>query len=77
MHESAQRVAASSRITGFDSWYDGASFVRAAGVPAVGFGPPALSQAHVIDESVGIDDLVKTAQALAAAAVRWCGARRG
>jgi acetylornithine deacetylase len=67
-------VGAMSEIAGFDSWYDGASFVRCAKVPAVAFGPPGIEAAHVIDESVSIDDLVTTAQALAAAAVRWCAA---
>jgi acetylornithine deacetylase len=65
-------AGAASRIAGFDSWHDGASFVRCAKVPAVAFGPPGVERAHVIDESVSVDDLVTTAQALAAAAIRWC-----
>jgi acetylornithine deacetylase len=69
-----REVGAAGRIAGFDSWHDGASFVRCAKVPAVAFGPPGVERAHVIDESVSIDDLVTTAQALAAAAVRWCSA---
>jgi acetylornithine deacetylase len=74
MLAAARAAGAASAIDGFDSWYDGASFVRCAGVPAVAFGPPGVERAHVIDESVSIDDLVTTAQALAAAAVRWCSA---
>ena len=62
---------------GLDSWYDGATLTLA-GIPAVGFGPPGFDQkgvsvAHVIDEYVPVDGLVRCAQALAVAAMRFCG----
>ncbi len=66
-------VGLQTRLAGFDSWYDGASFVRTRGIPAVAFGPPETASAHVVDESVAVDDLVRCAQALALTAVRWCG----
>jgi acetylornithine deacetylase len=61
------------RATGFDSWYDGATFTRFGATPAVAFGPPAIDSAHAVDESVAIDDLVACAQAYAVAALRHCG----
>jgi acetylornithine deacetylase len=70
----AREGGLTGKISGFNSWYDGASFVRTRGIPAVAFGPPATASAHAIDESVRIDDLVACAQALAVAAARWCDA---
>ncbi|HET7429662.1 MAG TPA: ArgE/DapE family deacylase [Gaiellales bacterium] len=60
------------RITGMDSWHDGASFILS-GTPAICFGPGDLTLAHTTDESVPVDELVQCAQALAVAAMRWCG----
>ena len=39
----------------------------------VGFGPRDIANAHSIDEFVPVDDLVLCAQAIAIAAIRWCG----
>jgi acetylornithine deacetylase/succinyl-diaminopimelate desuccinylase-like protein len=44
-----------------------------AATPSVGFGPRHIADAHTIDESVPVDDLVRCAQAIALAAVRFCG----
>lgn len=65
-------------LSGLDSWFDGATLTRFAGIPAIGYGPPGFeaggaSVAHTIDEYVPIDGLVSTAQALAIAAMRFCG----
>jgi acetylornithine deacetylase len=54
------------------TWFDGATFTRA-GTPAIAFGPGAIAQAHAVDEYVPIDDVVRTAQLLAVAAMRFCG----
>ena len=61
------------RISGMDSWHDGATFTRFGGTPCVCFGPRALGVAHTTDEYVVVDDLVECAQELAIAAVRFCG----
>ena len=66
------------RLTGLDSWYDGATLTRFAGIPSIGFGPPGfepdgLSVAHIVDEYVPVDGLVGVLQALAVAAMRFCG----
>jgi acetylornithine deacetylase len=65
-------LAPPGRATGFDSWTDFATFTRFGGTPTVAFGPPAVENAHTIDESVAIDDLVSCAQAYAVAALRHC-----
>ena len=71
-------IGAPSALSGLDSWYDGATLTLLAGIPAIGFGPPGfdqggLSVAHMIDEFVPVDGLVRCAQALAVAAMRFCG----
>ncbi len=66
-------VGHAGRITGFDSWHDGATFTRVGGTPTVCFGPGLTSTAHTIDEWVAIDDLVDFAAAAALLTVRWCG----
>jgi acetylornithine deacetylase len=67
-------------LGGLDSWYDGATLTKLAGIPSIGYGPPGfdadgLSVAHMIDEFVPIDGLVAAAQGLAVAAMRFCGVR--
>ena len=69
----AADVGRSGRVTGMDSWHDGATFTRFGGTPSICFGPGALATAHTIDESVPVEDLVRCAQALAVAALRFCG----
>jgi len=61
------------RISGMDSWHDGATFTRFGDTPCVCFGPRDLMVAHTIDEYVVVDDLVEVAQELAIAAIRFCG----
>ncbi len=60
-------------VSGLDSWHDGATFTRFGGTPCICFGPGDIALAHTIDESVPVDDLVGCAQALAVAALRFCG----
>ena len=54
------------------TWFDGATLTRA-GTPAIAFGPGAIAQAHAVDEHVSVDELVRAAQVLAVAAIRFCG----
>jgi acetylornithine deacetylase len=73
-------VGRPGRLGGLDSWYDGATLTRLAGIPSIGYGPPGfdadgVSVAHMIDEFVPVDGLVASAQGLAVAAMRFCGAR--
>ena len=60
--------AVSSRTT----FFDGPTFTRA-GIPTIAFGPGDIAEAHAIDESVPVDELVRAAQVLAVAAMRFCG----
>jgi len=66
-------VGRPGRITGFDSWHDGATFTRRGGTPTVCFGPGLGSTAHTIDEWVAADALVDHVAATALLAMRWCG----
>ncbi len=72
-------VGRPGETTGLDSWYDGATFTRFAATPTVAFGPSGRdgerTLPHSIDEFVRVDDLVACAQALALAAIRFCGVR--
>ncbi len=71
-------VGRDGRLSGLDSWYDGAALTLLGGIPSIGFGPPGfdrngVSVAHMVDEFVPVDGLVSCAQALAVAAMRFCG----
>ena len=74
--EAAAAVGRPGRVAGFDNWHDGATFTRAGGTPSVAFGPRAARLAHTVDEHVPVDDLVACAQAIAVAAIRFCGVRQ-
>jgi acetylornithine deacetylase len=76
--EATADIGRPGRLAGLDSWYDGATLTRLAGIPSIGFGPPGfdpdgLSVAHMVDEFVPVDGLVACAQAIAVAAMRFCG----
>jgi acetylornithine deacetylase len=71
--EATAAVGREPRLSGLDSWFDAATFTRFGGTPSVGYGPGSITAAHTVDEHVPIDDLVACAQALALAAVRYCG----
>jgi acetylornithine deacetylase len=76
--QAAADVGRPTKLGGLDSWYDGATLTHLGGIPSVGFGPPGLDQdgvsiAHTIDEYVPVEGLVACAQALAVAAMRYCG----
>ena len=68
----ARAVGTRGEIVGFDNWHDGATFTVEAGIPAIAFGPGDLYLAHTTSECVPVDDLVRCAQALAVAAMRFC-----
>ncbi len=74
MLEASTIAGEPSRLSGLDSWFDAASFSRLGGTPCVGWGPRSIAWAHTIDEYVPVDDLVRCAQGLALAAIRYCGA---
>ncbi|MBA2513003.1 MAG: ArgE/DapE family deacylase [Solirubrobacterales bacterium] len=59
-------------ITSQTTWIDAITFSRS-GTPAIGFGPGDLANAHTVDESIDVSELVRAAQALAVCAMRFCG----
>ena len=69
----ASDAGLATRIAGFDNWHDGATFTRLGGTPCVAFGPHGLECAHTVDEHVSTESLVGCAQAVAVAAMRFCG----
>ena len=74
----SQDIGRATRLSGLDSWYDGATLTRVGGIPAIAYGPPSgdadgMGAGHSIDELVRVDGLVSTAQAFAIAAMRFCG----
>ncbi len=78
VREASGDVGRPGPLGGLDSWYDGAALTKLGGIPSVGFGPPGfdrtgVSVAHMIDEFVPVDGLVACSQALAVAAMRFCG----
>jgi acetylornithine deacetylase len=77
--EASHDTGRPTRLSGLDSWYDGATLTHVGGIPAIAYGPPSrgpdgVGVAHTIDEYVPVDGLVSTAQTLAVAAMRFCAA---
>ncbi len=66
-------VGREARLGGLDNWHDGATLTVEAGIPAICLGPGDVHLAHTTSESVPVDDLVACTQALALAAMRFCG----
>jgi acetylornithine deacetylase len=60
------------RVASRTTFFDGPTFTRA-GIPTIACGPGDIGLAHAVDESVGVDELVRGAQLLALAAMRFCG----
>jgi len=54
------------------TFFDGPTFSRA-GIPTIAFGPGDILRAHAVDEHVPVAELVRAAQVLAVAAMRFCG----
>lgn len=61
-----------SRLGGSDGWHDGATFTLG-GTPSIAYFPSSGQPGHMVDEYTRVDDLVAGAQALALAALRFCG----
>lgn len=74
--DAAERVSGHAELGGLDSWHDAASLIRVGGIPTVDFGPANTAAdgrtlMHAIDEHVEVDGLVRCAQTLALAALRF------
>jgi acetylornithine deacetylase len=66
-------TGAPGQIAGMFACSDSGTLINFGGTPAVDFGPGPQNMAHQTDEYVNIDDLVTTAQTLAATILDWCG----
>jgi acetylornithine deacetylase/succinyl-diaminopimelate desuccinylase family protein len=62
-------------IAGFPAVED-TTFLNAAGIPAISYGPGDLRRAHAVDESVDIVQLHEATLAFALLAAEWCGVAR-
>ncbi len=69
-------VGRNGGLAGLDNWHDGATLTVEAGIPAICLGPGDIRLAHTTEERVPIADLVSCTQALAIAAMRFCGVAR-
>ena len=73
-------MAAAASVTGRPPRVEGAPYgsdlrhYAAHGIPTVQFGPGDLVQAHAVDESVPLDEVVACARAYAVLALRGWGA---
>ncbi|MGZ4481230.1 MAG: M20 family metallopeptidase [Gaiellales bacterium] len=77
MVRASESVGEPAPLSGLDSWFDAATFTRFGGTPSIGRGPRSIAWGHTIDEYVPVEDLVRCAQGLALAAVRFCGVDQG
>ena len=69
----ADVLGSAPRIGGVRYGADMRLLTNVAGIPTVLFGPGDVREAHRPDESVALSELVRAAQALALAAMRFCG----
>ncbi|MDQ3867005.1 MAG: ArgE/DapE family deacylase [Actinomycetota bacterium] len=79
MAAATDSIGRPGRVSGLDSWYDGATYSLLGDTPSIAYGPSGLKRgavpvAHTIDEYVPVEDLVACAQGLAVAAMRFCQA---
>jgi acetylornithine deacetylase len=72
MLAAARDAGAGGTVGAAGFWHDGATFTRFGGTPCVCYGPGDVHLAHMPDEFVPIDELVRCSQALAVAALRFC-----
>jgi mannose-6-phosphate isomerase-like protein (cupin superfamily) len=67
-------TGAEATVAGFAAVHD-AAFLTAAGIPAIGYGPGDLRDAHGVDEHVAVEELMTATRTYAALAAAWCGGR--
>jgi acetylornithine deacetylase len=62
-------------VAGFPAVED-TTFLNAAGIPAISYGPGDLRRAHAVDESVDIVEVHEATLTYALLAAQWCGVAR-
>lgn len=71
--EAGAAVGRPGAVSGMNSWHDAASFILYGATPAFSFGPGDVREAHTVDESIAIDELVDYVAAVCLVALRFCG----
>jgi acetylornithine deacetylase len=57
---------------GWTAVHDG-TYLNQAGIPAIGYGPGDVRNAHTTDESVSVEELLDATRTYAVLALHWCG----
>ena len=50
-----------------------ATFLNAAGIPSIVYGPGSLEVAHAVNEFVSVEEVITATKTYALAALDWCG----
>jgi acetylornithine deacetylase len=74
VHAACQELGLDSEVFGWNVSCDARLYKCLADLPTVVFGPSDIRQAHGKGESIGIDEILTGAKALALSVVEWCGA---
>jgi acetylornithine deacetylase/succinyl-diaminopimelate desuccinylase family protein len=69
---SPPEIAGRPRVHGFCAVCD-ATFLNAAGIPSVVYGPGTLEVAHAVNEYVATEEVITATKVYARAAMEWCG----
>ena len=73
MHEACRELGLPSEVFGWNVSCDARLYKCLADLPSVVFGPSDIRQAHGKGESIGIDEILTGAKALALSVAKWCG----
>lgn len=73
VHEACQALELKSDVFGWNVSCDARLHKCLADLPTVVFGPSDIRQAHGKGESIGIDEVLTGAKALALSVAKWCG----
>lgn len=72
--DAAAETGNACEVTGFNATTDARHFIKRAGIPTVLFGPGTVEDdAHTVDESISVDDLVAAAETYHATLSRFLG----
>ncbi len=74
VHEACRELQLESDVFGWNVSCDARLYNCLADLPTVVFGPSDIRQAHGKGESIGVDEVLTGAKALALSVARWCGA---
>jgi acetylornithine deacetylase len=73
MQSACRELGLPGEVFGWNVSCDARLYKCLADLPTVVFGPSDIRQAHAAGESIGIDEVLTGAKALALSVARWCG----